>query len=376
MVTDNLLSTLVARTIWAKEPKVTVRRPRKHVGNRPSVFVVIPCYNYGHYLEACVDSVLGQQDVQVDVLIIDDASTDGSANTVRQLGLRDGRIHTICHSRNAGHISTYNEGLAQASGDYTVLLSADDLLTPGSLERATSLMQEHPSVGLTYGSAVIITDDDVPLARTVPANWIIWPGRSWLAHVCKTGANPLRSPEAVMRTSVLQAVGGYSADLPHSADFGMWMRAAMLADVGFIGGADQAYYRSHSSNMHDESFGVLGDLDQRLASFDEILGESAGLAGREQMLDSAHRAMAREALSAAIAAGTGGDADQESVEQYVSLALRFWPDARDLPEWRILRRWGPHQGTSAAWPSSLSFYEATRKMKYSARWWRRRIAGA
>ena len=115
-----------------------------------------------------------------------------------------------------------------------------------------------------------------------------------------------------MRTSVLHEVGGYSADLPHSADFEMWMRAAAIADVGFVGGADQAYYRMHSNNMHDVTFGVLGDFDQRLASFDKVLADrSLRVSERASLSEAAHRAVAREALSYAIGATVRNPADRE-----------------------------------------------------------------
>src|SRR5689334_12258407 len=108
---------------------------------RPSVTVVIPCYNYGHYVGTAVRSVLDQPGVDVDVILTDDASTDGSAEVVRELAAADPRVRAILHRRNFGHIATYNEGLEQATGDYVVLLSADDALTPGSLARAAALLE-------------------------------------------------------------------------------------------------------------------------------------------------------------------------------------------------------------------------------------------
>src|SRR4051812_4578035 len=101
------------------------------------VDVVIPCYNYGRYLAACVDSVLSQDGVDVRALIIDDASTDDSVRMARALAASDERVRLRCHPRNRGHIATYNEGLLEwADAEYLVLLSADDLLVAGALRRA------------------------------------------------------------------------------------------------------------------------------------------------------------------------------------------------------------------------------------------------
>jgi glycosyltransferase involved in cell wall biosynthesis len=78
---------------------------------RPTVTVVIPCYNYGHYLPTALSSVLDQPGVDVEAIVIDDASPDGSGAIVRQLAAADERIRPIVHERNRGHIATYNEGL-------------------------------------------------------------------------------------------------------------------------------------------------------------------------------------------------------------------------------------------------------------------------
>lgn len=372
-----MLSSLVARAVLPRNAKVDVRRPGRESRHHPSVSVVIPCYNYGHYLSECVQSVLDQQDVRVDVLIIDDASLDGSAEIARRLAAAgDTRIRTICHETNRGHIATYNEGLAQVSGDYAVLLSADDRLAPGCLTRATSLMEEYPSVGLTYGFAIDFTDSRLPPARTIATKWIIWKGHNWLAYRCKTGHNVLRSPEAVMRTNVLHEIGGYRADLPHTADFELWMRAATVSDVGFVGGADQAYYRIHQNNMHHTTFNVLADVSERLRSFDVLFAErSSLLKNPNAMRDVAHRTLAREALDHAISAYARQVADREPVDGYAEFALTAWPDARHLAEWRTLCRL---RGISDAWSRrdpSLITREEIRKLRYALRWWRGRWVG-
>ena len=108
--------------------------PRQHAAGRfvmSSVSVIIPCYNYASFLPACLESVLSQG-VDVAVLIIDDCSTDDTP-TVGAALAADPRVTFRRHEQNIRHIATYNEGLDWANGDFTVLLSADDLLTPGAL---------------------------------------------------------------------------------------------------------------------------------------------------------------------------------------------------------------------------------------------------
>ena len=170
---------------------VTKETPRP-AGTPPRVSVVIPCYKYGNYLPDCVAGVLAQEGVEVDVTIVDDASPDSSPAVAAKLATTDPRIRVIQHETNRGHIATYNEGLASAEGEYVVLLSADDLLTGGSLVRAASLMAIHPEVGLVYGFSRSFTGEPRP-PRTTVRSWSVWSGPEWLSLICHRGSNPIQT---------------------------------------------------------------------------------------------------------------------------------------------------------------------------------------
>lgn len=357
--------------------KARLERARRQAGsNRATVSIVIPCYNYGHYVERCVSSVLDQADVDVNVLIIDDASTDGSAEVVRCAAHADARVRAICHRQNMGHIGTYNEGLSQATAEYTVLLSADDLLAPGALARATALMDAHPSTGLVYGFCIDFTGPEPPSARTEACNWAIWRGHDWLAYRCKIGRNALRSPEALVRTSVLRDIGGYRTDLPHSGDFEMWMRIATISDVGYIAGADQAYYRLHENNMHHSRYDQRADVSERLRAFDIIFAERSSLVPNAVgMRAAAHRAIAREALGHAISACVRGVSSRELLDGYADIAVKAWPGVDQLPEWRLLRKLRRLDGNQIRRDPSIVAREFTRNVTFNVRWWRRRLSG-
>src|SRR5579884_1695444 len=108
------------------------------------VDVVIPCYNYARFLHQCVQSVLSQEGVDVRVLIIDDASKDETPQVGAALAAQDKRVEFRRHRTNHGHIATYNEGLIDwAAGEFSLLLSADDVLIPGSFARAVKLLSQH-----------------------------------------------------------------------------------------------------------------------------------------------------------------------------------------------------------------------------------------
>ncbi|HCU92580.1 MAG TPA: glycosyl transferase family 2 [Actinobacteria bacterium] len=305
-----------------------------------SVSVVIPCYNYGHFLDDAIASVLDDQEgVDVRVLIIDDASPDGSAEVARKIAACDSRVEVAVHATNRGHIATYNEGLLDwADGDYSVLMSADDRLTPGALRRATDFLDAHSGVGFVYGNPLWFRDDaPLPTARTRVRGCSVWSGQLWLERRFRQLQSGISSPEVVVRTSLQKRVGGYDARLPHLGDTEMWIRLAANADVGYLRGVDQAYYRRHEQNM-STAYGPLMTLRQYRLAFEAVLDRcSERLSDAARLSDLVHRKLAREALVAAARAYDQGRTQQTPVNELVTFAFDCWPEANGLPIYRTLQ---------------------------------------
>jgi hypothetical protein len=215
----------------------------------------------------------------------------------RGLAAADARVTVIEHDVNRGHIQTYNDGIAAVETPYFTLVSADDLVAPGALARASRLLDRHPRVGLVYGHPVEFEDGREPAApgRSLES-WSIWRGREWLRLACWRGRNFILSPEAVVRTAVYRGIGGYNPELPHSGDLEYWLRAAARWDVARVNGPAQAFYRVHGQNMHLTVFaGFESDLAHRAAAFDVIAREGlVDPASARRLLGMARRAMARE----------------------------------------------------------------------------------
>lgn len=307
---------------------VKVVRPTR-AGARGSVTVMVPCYRYGRFLPDVVGSALAQEGVDVDVLIVDDASPDDSAEVAGRLAAADPRVHVLRHEVNKGHIATYNDGLALATGEFVTLVSADDVLAPGALQRAVQLMRAFPSVGMVYGLPISFTDE---LPEPAPAceTWTVWGGRTWLRTAAVRGRSFVLSPEVVMRTAALREVGLYNPDLPHSADLELWLRTALRWDVGRVNGPPQAFYRTHGDNMHlTEYAGAVVDLVHRERAFRFL---AAPEAPRTHVTAAwCHRrarvALAREALVLASRALAAGAAPQE-VEELLHLAQEWSSTSR------------------------------------------------
>jgi len=318
----------------------------------PRVDVVIPCYKYGHLLPEAVRSVLAQDGVDVRVLVIEDASGDGSADVARELAAEHERVEALVHETNKGHIITFNEGILDwAQAPYTLLISADDELTPGALQRATQVMEDNPGVGFVYGHSVRwVTGDPRPQVRTGRWKPVVHSSQSWLRRIYSRGSNPVFSPSVVIRTDLQKRVGGYDARMLQTSDLHMWLQLALYSDVGFVSGVDQAWYRVHGANMsqayYDKDAG-LPDLEMRKLAFDAVLERGRTVLGDAQTDDldqRMRRALAREAMLRVKRADEKGWELGDAARLLANWAAEITGDVTTIPEWRTMRlrrRLGP-----------------------------------
>jgi glycosyltransferase involved in cell wall biosynthesis len=308
--------------------------------------VIVPSYNYAHYLRQCVESVLSQSHGDLRVLIIDDASPDHTEEVARELVAEDPRVQYRRHAVNQGHIATHNEGLDWATGEYTLVISADDLLARGALARAVGLLDDHPDVGFVHGAQIVFRDSPLISAFSEEgdeAGWQISDGKEFIEHCCATGSNPVATPTVVVRTRLMKQTGGYRSDLPHTADMERWFRLALHASVGKHL-AVQAYKRMHDKNMqYQYCERTIGDLQQRLAAFEVLFREHADeLSDPDRMHRLSCCSLGMEGFWAASESFDRGDLT--AYQRLLDFALVTYPELRSRPEWTrfSIKRWlGP-----------------------------------
>lgn len=330
-----------------------------------SVDVIVPCFNYGEFLDDCVSSVLTQDGVDVHVLIMDDASTDETPLVAQALTTRDRRVEWRRHAQNKGHLATYNEALDLVTASYCVIISADDMLTPGSLLRATRFLDSHPEVGLAYGR-------DIPFRGTAPqaaarsdiAGARVFRYFEFLEAACRRGDTGIQAPTVVIRSVLHRVVGGYRLELPHSADTELWLRLAAHSGIAELD-ADQAFRRLHASNM-SLRYSPIHRLEAQVAAFAAHFGEQWWLQPEiSRMRDMLYRTIAEAAFwqgSQAFAMERRDEADA-----FMAFAAGLWPEIESWRPWRRFR-WKRRLGPSA-WRAIEPVAERARDL---ARSWRRR----
>jgi glycosyltransferase involved in cell wall biosynthesis len=223
------------------------------------------CHNYGRFLRQALDSLLRQTLDDLEVIVIDDASSDETPLVLEDYQGRPG-VRIVRHAANMGHVPTYNEGLALSRGRFVGLLSADDyVLREDAVARQVSVFEGDPQVGLVYSAHSIFRDGEL-VRRVIP-----WPSdgiRSGLEEFRSLmWGNYILHSGALLRREVFDEVGPYDVRLSHTGDWDIWLRVAARHGVGYI--AEPLYaYRLHSSNMFHSALPPRRQTDEVLATID------------------------------------------------------------------------------------------------------------
>ena len=331
----------------------------------PTVTVMIPSYNYAQYLVECVRSALDQPGVNVDVALVDNASTDGSLALAEQLAEAHPNIRLITYPDNQGIISSLNRCYSEVKGDYALLLCADDRLVPGALSRSVAFLETHPSVGMVYGPALDFPSiEAVDLSRLsgAPGAPLVYDGVSWIDGRCSAGTNPIRTPEVLMRASTIAAVGGrLDSRCSHTSDLNMWLRLASKGDVAFLPGPPIALYRRHDDNHSNAfNFSARRDLEARWIAFSAFFETVATRPEHGRWERTTRGTLAADAryLATRAYSQSDGDAPDRHVEELLELADCLQPGGASHIEelgWKLRRALGPRRAGRfpGFWPRRL-----------------------
>jgi glycosyltransferase involved in cell wall biosynthesis len=339
----------------------------------PTVSVVVPCYKYGRYVTECVTSLLANSTVDLDILVIDDASPDDSWDIVRRLPDLDPRIRVQRNEQNRGLIATANSGVLAAKGEYVVLISADDVQAAGWLDRGVALLEANPRAVLAYGPVLRFPGEVPPVRATRGSRPTIHKGLDFIRTACARGINGIVCPEAIVRTSAQLEVGGYRPDLPYSSDMEMWLRLATIGDVIQDRGDYAAFTRISPQSMSAVAeSSTVRTLQIRRDAFDawhEYAREL--LPGADALLARAHNTLARTAMFRAYIAFTGDPTGDTEAEALARLASELDPGWAAGPTRRLAylsRDPLPRNAFRAARPVSRLWFRGYRASKVA---WRR-----
>lgn len=214
----------------------------------PKVSVIIPAYNAVAYLPQTINSVLRQTFTDYEVLIVDDGSSDNTADWAAQI--RDSRVKLISQP-NQGAGAARNTGVKNAQGDCVAFLDADDLWEPTKLAKQVERLDQQPEVGLVHTWITIANPDGSLSDRTMQTDG---EGHIWNQVVVY---NPLKcGSTAMVRRRCFEELGYFDQSLKYSEDWDMWIRIARNYAFSVIA-EPLTYYRIHPFNKSKNYEGQL-----------------------------------------------------------------------------------------------------------------------
>jgi len=303
----------------------------------------MPVYNGERFLREAVDSILSQTFTDFEFIIIDDGSTDDTADILRLYAQQDKRIR-LHHQTNQGIVAALNTGLGMARGKYLARMDADDISLPGRFAAQVDFLEAHPDVG-ALGCSVQVMDRESVLSS-------IWrvPTEHGVLKWQTCFSCPLMHPTVMMRREVVERVGGYDPGMEHAEDYDLWRR---LSGVTRLANLDDVllHLRKHGGNVSATRSSEQRANSIRISALmiANILGEEPPAAVVqslwERRFDKASDARAGAELvyrlyQAIAASGDLSSREKRSVRR--DAAARMWnigrPWAKDVRVWGVLAR--------------------------------------
>jgi GT2 family glycosyltransferase len=202
----------------------------------PTVSVVLPVYNAASTLPAAVASILGQSFTDLELIVVDDGSTDGSREFAR--GLDDDRVRLVGREERAGLVASLNEGVTAARAEWVARMDADDVAHPDRLAAQLSALRRWPDSGMSATGCNIVDARGRVIATRRPP-----PDHASVAFSLHFG-NVLTHPTVMFRRKLFVAVGGYRAERFPAEDYDLWVRVARRTRVVTIPELLLSYRRS------------------------------------------------------------------------------------------------------------------------------------
>lgn len=198
------------------------------------ISIITPSYNQAAYLEYAIQSVLAQDYPEVEYLVVDGGSSDGSLEVIRRYA---GRLAWWVSEPDAGQAEAINKGFARAKGKYIAWLNSDDLYLPDAIGQAVAVLEANPELGFVFGNALTIDAQGRLLNRLDFGDWGLDDLMAFRI-ICQ--------PAVFMRRSVLEQAGFLDADYHFMLDHQLWLRLARLAPVQHVP-QDWAAARHHAA---------------------------------------------------------------------------------------------------------------------------------
>lgn len=197
------------------------------------VSIVTPTLNFAHFIEETIRSVAGQDYPDIEHIVVDGGSTDGTLEILRRFP-----NVKVLTGKDRGAADAINRGFEHSRGEFFTWLNADDLLLPGAIRAAVEALRQEPDAGAVYGEGWWIDEQGARLDA--------YPTRDFDARLLERECF-ICQPASLMRSHAFRAAGRLNPDFDLTFDYELWMRFSRKYKIKRIA-APMAYSRMHHSN--------------------------------------------------------------------------------------------------------------------------------
>ncbi len=202
---------------------------------QPLVTIVTPSFNHEVFLERTIQSVLNQDYPNLEYLIMDGGSTDGSVEIIKKYA---DRLAGWISEKDRGQTDAINKGFSRAQGDILAWINSDDTYEPGAVTAAVKAFQQHPEAAAVYADCNFIDENDRRIGKFPAAQTDYRKLRQGYVHVPQQAT--------FFRNSLWRQVGPLDSTFYFAMDYDLWVRLAKLAPLVYLPGPVWANFRLHS----------------------------------------------------------------------------------------------------------------------------------
>jgi glycosyltransferase involved in cell wall biosynthesis len=291
----------------------------------PKVEVIIPAYNAAKYLPTAIESVITQTFEDWRIVLVDDGSTDNTAEVVSLYRERLGDKLLYVYQPNAGLPAARNTAIRNSTGEFLALLDADDIWLPNRLADSVRSFEGRPEVGLTYGFISRVGPDGTIIDTFAERQRN---GEGWIAEHIYTKSVDLCCPSVTFRRACVDAVGYFDESMRATEDRDLWLRIAQRYQVAVVPHLI-AHYRVSPGSMSADSDRMLQSQKQFIEKHYGTKG--CGWAARRKALSKIYKQQAetlsnrgqpRKALESSIRSLLYYPLDMGTLRTAASLLLR------------------------------------------------------
>jgi glycosyltransferase involved in cell wall biosynthesis len=216
--------------------------------NCPLVSIVTPSFNQAYFIEATINSVLAQTYKNIEYIIVDGGSSDGTFEIIKKY---EGRLAYWTSEKDSGYADAVRKGMLQAKGEILAYLNSDDLLAPDAVERAVQKLTQHPQASFVYGNRVCI--DALGHRLYVRPSLPILANSAFASMI-------IPQETCFWRRSAYDKVGGIRSEFRFAADYDLFARLGRHGK-GLFSGAIWGFFRRHDHSKTTTQYATLGKAE-------------------------------------------------------------------------------------------------------------------